>query len=127
MTELATVTGFAEVASKYGISTLFAIFLLVMFFIQQAKKDRLIMEEFAALRSLAGKTVLTKEQTTGIFRAVLNIHIRRKIIFAKQKLINNHIKSRRPQIEIALSAEFKKVTQEESQFLSSFTTPAGDL
>lgn len=58
---------------------------------------------------------------------MLNIHIRRKILFAKQKLINNHLNTRRSQIEAALSSEFRKITQEEAQFLSTFVTPAGDI
>lgn len=112
---------------KYWLSTVSFAFILIIYVVWGGKRDKAILERLTAIECKVGKTVLTKEQTIAVFRAVLNIHIRRKVLFVKQKLIANHIDTRREQIELAMSSEFKKITQEEAQFLSTFNTPAWDV
>lgn len=70
---------------------------------------------------------MSKEQTTVVFRAMLDKHIQRKVLFLKNKLITNHIQKRQVEIKKQIRSEFETITQQEAQFLSTFNTPAGDI
>lgn len=74
-----------------------------------------------------GKTFLTPSQTMDLFRSMLHEHIGKKLIYARDVLEHNHINERRCQIEKNLRNKFMSITMEESEKLSAFTSPAGDL
>jgi len=75
------------------------------------------------------KELLSPQNTVMIFKLMLFEHCNRKIEYAKNVLIENHIDETYRQIQIKreLKNEFVRITTEEANKLSSFNTPAGDL
>jgi len=116
-----------EMISKYWISTVFATILLVVFLRYAFSTLSIMLSKLDLIIELITKRELLDFQTIWVFKSVLSECIHKKLMFAKTKLIENNIKTRRPQIEQALSTQFYKFTQEECQFLSTFKTPAWDI
>ena len=116
-----------EAISKYWISTVFATILLVVFLKYAFDTLKIILYKLDIVIDLITKRELQDYQTIWVFKAVLSENIHKKLMVAKQKLVENNLKTRRQQIEQALSTQFYKIIQEESQFLSTFITPAWDI
>jgi len=97
---------------------------LVTRFIKHEADDK---EQFKELQQNFWKTTLSQEQTLVIFRAVLDKHIRAKILFLKNKLEINWIQTRKDSLKLQIKAEFEKITQQEASILSWFATPAWNI
>lgn len=122
-----TIEQILEAISKYGISTVFAVILLVVFLKYFLWILTIIVTKLDQIIWFMTKRELFDFQTTWVFKAVLSEHIHKKLMIVKQKLIENDIVNRRKQLEISLSQSFFKITQEEVAFLSTFITPAWDI
>jgi hypothetical protein len=113
-----------------GVTASIAVFLVVNyakqnnFFVSQMKE---IIFAIKSLQSSIGKTILNKQQTTKIFTLTLFEHIEKKIAYARESLEKNDIHAREKEIKRNLRNKFESITKEETDFLSTFNTPAGDL
>lgn len=121
--DLITIETYAKL--WFAVST--AIVFIKYFLNQNNQFTQTVLTELKQIKLNTWKSILSKEQTIRTFRAVLNEHIRQKILYVKWELIANDIKNRSKQIKLWINQEFSRITQQEASFLSTFNTPAGDI
>lgn len=116
-----------ETYAKLWFAVATAIVFIKYFLNQNNQFTQTVLTELKQIKLNTWKSILSKDQTIKTFRAVLNEHIRQKILYVKWELIANDIKIRRKQIELWINQEFSRITQQEASFLSTFNTPAWDV
>lgn len=120
--EFNIVESLVKLVPQYWMSSIIAIVFLVYFIKTNSNQTKIMISLLQEIKELSTKRVLEKNQAIAVFRAILSQHIHQKLVIAKNRLIANNLTSRSTQIKSFLSAEFRKITQEEIAILEWFVT-----
>lgn len=124
---IADLVDLVQAAGITGAISLLTLIALITVIIMFSKRMEGLTAAITILTDKVSSPYLKPEESLIIFRAIMSDHIKNKINFLKETLINNHIIEREHQIKKNIEREFKRITIMEAEKLSKFHTSSGDM
>lgn len=118
---LVEITGFSGTIAIISLIIVFTVMTMI------TKRMKGLTDAISLLTEKVSSPHIDTPQSLIIYRAVMKDHIQKKLNFLGEVLERNSIHSRRPQIEINIGREFRRITMEEADKLGSFNSVCGDM